>query len=45
MYTAGVIEASDKGYKGERIDKSGKIIIEILERYGYKIEKYALIPD
>ncbi|GIM29703.1 molybdenum cofactor biosynthesis protein B [Clostridium polyendosporum] len=45
MYTAGIITASDKGYNGERIDESGKIIIEILQRYGYKIEKYALIPD
>lgn len=31
MYTAGVITVSDNRYKGERIDESGKIIIEILE--------------
>ncbi len=45
MYRVGIITASDKGYVGEREDKSGKAIIEIMEGNGYKIEIYKILPD
>jgi len=45
MYTVGVITASDKGSKGERIDLSGPLISEMLEAAGYKVLKYVMVPD
>jgi hypothetical protein len=32
MYKVGIITASDKGFKGEREDISGKTIREIVEK-------------
>ena len=45
MYTVGIITSSDKGYKGEREDESGKLIKEIVERYNMKVERYVVLPD
>jgi len=45
LYRVGVITASDKGYAGEREDKSGKAILEIMIENGYKIEFYKVLPD
>ena len=45
MYTMGIITSSDKGYKGEREDESGKLIKEIVERYNMKVERYVVLPD
>jgi molybdopterin adenylyltransferase len=45
MYKVGIITASDKGSCGERIDESGKLIKEIIEKYGYKVERYVVLPD
>lgn len=45
MFKVGIITASDKGYKNEREDKSGKVIAEIVERKGYKVERYVILPD
>ena len=45
MFTLGIIVASDKGSKGERLDKSGALIKEIMEKYNYSVEKYAILPD
>ncbi|RKD31640.1 MogA/MoaB family molybdenum cofactor biosynthesis protein [Thermohalobacter berrensis] len=45
MFKVGVITASDKGYKGQREDLSGKAIIEIMEKQGYKVERYVILPD
>jgi molybdenum cofactor synthesis domain-containing protein len=42
---AAVITMSDKGYKGEREDKSGPAIVEILTKKGYKIIETLLLPD
>ena len=36
MYTVGIITSSDKGYSGEREDKSGAVIKEIIENAGLK---------
>lgn len=45
MYKVGIITASDKGSCGERIDESGKLIQQIIEKYGYKVERYIVLPD
>ena len=45
MYTVGIITSSDKGYAGEREDKSGAVIKEIIEQKGFKVEKYVILPD
>ena len=45
MFTLGIIIASDKGSKGERVDESGALIREIMEQHGYKVEKYVILPD
>lgn len=45
MYSVGIITASDKGAAGERIDKSGEIIREIVENAGYVVKKYIMLPD
>lgn len=45
MYTVGIITSSDKGYLGEREDKSGEVIREILQSNGFEVEKYIVLPD
>lgn len=45
MFRVGIITASDKGSKGEREDLSGKVISDILEKKGYTIERYIILPD
>jgi len=42
---AGVITISDKGYRGERIDKSGPEIIAILEEMGISVRSLKIVPD
>ena len=37
MKRAAIITVSDSGYRGEREDKSGPVIREILEKEGYEI--------
>lgn len=45
MFKVGIITASDKGALGEREDKSGELIAEILESKGYKVERKIIVPD
>ncbi|MDF2546386.1 MogA/MoaB family molybdenum cofactor biosynthesis protein [Anaerosolibacter sp.] len=45
MFTLGIIIASDKGSKGERIDESGKVIQQMMESHGYMTKKYVVLPD
>ncbi|MDZ4245982.1 MAG: MogA/MoaB family molybdenum cofactor biosynthesis protein [Dehalococcoidia bacterium] len=45
MIKVGIITVSDKGYKGEREDLSGKIIAEMVREVGGEVISYALIPD
>lgn len=40
-----VITLSDKGYVGEREDKSGPLIREIVEEQGYEVAEMILLPD
>ena len=44
-YTAAVITLSDKGFAGEREDKSGPLIVEMLKGAGYEIVETLLLPD
>ena len=45
MYRAGIVTLSDKGAAGEREDKSGAVIKEILESAGYEVVSRSLLPD
>ena len=45
MFKVGIITASDKGYKKEREDLSGKVIKDIVTEKGYQVEKYIVLPD
>ena len=40
-----VITVSDKGYRGEREDRSGKYIQEYFTEKGWNITEYAIVPD
>lgn len=44
-FTAAVITLSDKGYAGEREDKSGPLLCEMLREAGYEITEALLLPD
>lgn len=44
-FTCAVVTLSDKGYAGEREDKSGPLICEMLEPQGYQIVEQVLLPD
>lgn len=45
MFRVGIITVSDKGSRGEREDKTGQVIKELLEGNQYKIVHYNVIPD
>ena len=45
MFTVGMITSSDKGYRGEREDKSGQVIEEIVSQNGFKVIKKVVLPD
>ena len=45
MRRAAVITSSDSGYRGEREDKSGPVICEMLEEAGYQVVYTKLLPD
>ena len=45
MYRAGIVTLSDKGAAGEREDKSGAVIKEILESAGYEVVGRSLLLD
>lgn len=45
MYRVGIITASDKGSKGERVDESGPKIKEIVSDFGYEVVYYKVLPD
>jgi molybdopterin adenylyltransferase len=45
MFTLGIIIASDKGSRGERMDESGPVIRELMEKNNYMIKKYSILPD
>jgi molybdenum cofactor synthesis domain-containing protein len=45
MIKAGILTASDKGSKGERVDESGKVIEELLQRIEAQVVSYSVVPD
>lgn len=45
MYSVGIIVASDKGSKGERVDLSGDLINEIMVDAGYEVKEKVIVPD
>lgn len=45
MMKAGILTLSDKGSKGQREDKSGGIVRDILTSLGITVERYEIIPD
>ena len=45
MFTVGIITSSDKGYRGEREDKSGQVIEEIVSQNGFKVIKKVVLQD
>ncbi|MDM8234824.1 MogA/MoaB family molybdenum cofactor biosynthesis protein [[Ruminococcus] torques] len=44
-WKAAVVTLSDKGYAGEREDKSGPLICEMIAEAGYDVQKTVLLPD
>lgn len=42
---AAILTSSDSGYAGQREDKSGPLIREILEQNGYEVVHRILLPD
>lgn len=44
-FTAAIVTLSDKGAQGEREDKSGPAIQEMLEKEGYNVIETLLLPD
>ena len=44
-FTAAVITLSDRGFRGEREDKSGPLIAETLKNSGYRVIETLLLPD
>lgn len=44
-FTAAVITLSDKGFAGEREDKSDPLICEMLQEAGYRVVETILLPD
>jgi molybdopterin adenylyltransferase len=45
MFTVGILTISDKGSRGERQDKSGEAIREIVSGIGVRVLNYEIIPD
>ncbi|MDU6878417.1 molybdopterin adenylyltransferase [Clostridium tepidum] len=45
MIKTAIITISDKASKGQRKDETGRVLKDILEKEGYKIKYYKVIPD
>jgi len=45
MFTAGILTISTKGAKGQREDKSGPVIRDMVSAAGNRVVEYAVIPD
>ena len=41
----GVLTASDKGSRGERVDESGPLIRELVGQIGGQVKRYEVLPD
>ena len=45
MFTLGILTISDKGSRGDRHDKSGEVVREILSGMDARIVNYDIVPD
>ncbi len=45
MFTVGILTISDKGWRGEREDKSSEVIREMASRLGAQVADYDIVPD
>ena len=45
MRRAAILTISDKGFKGEREDRSGPVLKEILGKAGFSIAEFEVLPD
>ena len=45
MFYAGILTISDKGAQGERDDKSGVVIRDMLSQLDCKVNEYEIVPD
>ncbi|HAE62403.1 MAG TPA: molybdenum cofactor biosynthesis protein [Eubacteriaceae bacterium] len=45
MIKVGILTSSDKGYAGERIDESGKLIAERVREIPGEVIEYVIVPD
>lgn len=45
MFTVGILTVSDRGSRGEREDKSGEAVREIISRMDARVVDYAIVPD
>lgn len=45
IYSVGILVASDKGSRGERVDRSGEVIREMMEENGYHVVEKLVVPD
>ena len=43
--TVAVLTVSDRSSRGERADKSGRVIEEILQSIGAEVKEYRIVPD
>lgn len=44
-FTAGVLTISDRASSGVYEDKSGKVLVELLEDFGLEVRKYEIVAD
>ena len=44
-FSAGVLTISDRASKGVYEDKSGKVLVELLEDFGLEVRKYEIVAD
>jgi len=42
---AGILVISDKGWRGERLDKSGQTAKEVISKLSFDILKFEVVPD
>ena len=45
MIRAGVLTISDKGFRGQRKDTAGPLIVEMLTKVGYRVDRQGIVPD
>ncbi len=45
MIKAGVLTISNKGFRGQRKNESGAVVVDLLTKAGYLVEKQDIVPD